>query len=231
MRAIGMVRSAFTWPGNGHPICDGFTLLGPDYYRAVLTFILLSIPGSSVIALPAWKLSLECDLPGLLSAGCVLLFITLTGLLILCSSNPGFIPSQNAYFSMGPPGATPLAALGQETQKFIEMTVNGILVRMKYCGSCHLLRPPRTSHCGVCGICVERFDHHCPWVGNCIGKRNYARFLVFIWFLTVTEAYMWTVCLFDILYSKKSTEGWATTISHEIAEVILGTYSFAVNFT
>ena len=223
-----MVRSAFSWPGKGHPLCDGLALLGPDYYRSILTFALLSIPGSCVLAIPVWKLWWTCDIPGLFAAGCVLLFVTLGCLLFLCGSNPGFIPSQNAYFSIGPAGELPLSSLLIETQKFIESTVNGISVRMKHCVSCHLLRPPRTSHCGVCGLCVERFDHHCPWVGNCIGKRNYTRFLLFISFLSVTEAYMWVVCLFDILHTKASGIDWASTINQEIADIILGAYSFAV---
>ena len=64
--------------------------------------------------------------------------------------------------------------------KYLDV-VNGRLVKIKYCYSCFIYRPPRTVHCAACGCCIERLDHHCPWIGTCVGKRNYKYFILFMW--------------------------------------------------
>ena len=83
-------------------------------------------------------------------------------------------------FAIGPFGAKPVEEIIREAFNPKELPIDGNLVRLKYCSTCNIIRPPRCSHCSDCGVCVERFDHHCPWVGNCVAKRNYREFIGFL---------------------------------------------------
>lgn len=63
------------------------------------------------------------------------------------------------------------------------------IVRVRYCGTCRIWRPPRASHCSTCGNCVDLFDHHCLWLNTCIGRRNYKYFVLFVTFASITCYY------------------------------------------
>eukprot|EP00796_Vickermania_ingenoplastis_P002024 gene2024-1214_t len=49
------------------------------------------------------------------------------------------------------------------------------------------------THCRTCEKCVPGFDHHCRWLNTCVGKKNYAPFVV----LTATAfiGMLWEVFL------------------------------------
>ncbi|KAJ2451928.1 Eukaryotic peptide chain release factor GTP-binding subunit [Coemansia sp. RSA 2336] len=77
--------------------------------------------------------------------------------------------------------------------------INGTDVRLKYCDTCRIYRPPRASHCRFCDNCVENEDHHCIWLNNCIGRRNYRYFYSFLFSITMLALYIMAFSLVRLI--------------------------------
>ncbi|GKD27565.1 probable protein S-acyltransferase 7, partial [Tanacetum coccineum] len=152
-------------------------------------------------------------------------------LLVTSGRDPGIIPR-----SLHPPEPE---IMDQSTEvgssqtpqlrlpRFKEVIVNGMTVKVKYCDTCMLYRPPRCSHCSICDNCVERFDHHCPWVGQCIGLRNYRFFFMFVSSATLLCIYVFAFCWVYVIKIKNSedTSVWGALIKTP-ASIVLIIYTF-----
>jgi len=93
----------------------------------------------------------------------------LLGLAAASFRNPGVVPRAPAVAS---------GCLSEAPPRYI--TVNGVLLRQRWCSTCRVYRPLRSKHCSYCDRCVFRFDHHCTWIGNCVGLGNYRSFLLLV---------------------------------------------------
>ncbi|RAL51601.1 hypothetical protein DM860_011103 [Cuscuta australis] len=175
------------WKGNNKFLLNGRLVFGPDAKALIVTVMLIVLPVGVFCAFVAREFqhhSQECNAGYVIMSVAIILTVSVLVFLFLTASrDPGIVPRNshppdeilNCYSSA--PAVSSNEKCVPHTK---EVRVNGLAVRVKYCDTCMVFRPPRCTHCKICDNCVERFDHHCPWLGQCIGKRNYRCFFLFV---------------------------------------------------
>lgn len=175
------------WPSRNSFFCRGFCMTGgtneccaPNI--CIWSFIMVPCSAYFYFVFPSLLRSGAYPL-ALATLG---VFLVTTSLLVLTScTDPGIVPRRQVILATKSQDSLK-ETLGYDVMGVVldagELGVPKNLWQQGYrwCRTCKIVRPPRSSHCPDCDNCVLRFDHHCPFVNNCIGQRNYCFFFGFL---------------------------------------------------
>ena len=189
---FNLITKIADWAGYNYIRWKGNLLLGTCSFRpTMLSLITISIP----IFLFLFFISdfLTKKISFLIPLIIVIIYIITVSLLIIVSfCDPGIILS------------FPMKKRIIEDRRESKIFQLGYIKNYKYCDTCSIIRPSRSTHCGDCNNCVEKFDHHCPWIGTCVGKRNYKYFYFFLFILNFLICLIIIFCIYYLI--KRITE-------------------------
>lgn len=215
-------------PNKNNFSCHGRLITGPDRAYFWAAFWMILVPCVAFLAAVVPNLIKHLHLGWIvIIPHCLFSFLILASFFITAFSDPGIIPRLPPSPHSNPFDAPPPAHINTT----IATGSMKVAFQRKYCDTCELYRPVRAIHCGICNNCVDTFDHHCPWVGNCIGKRNYRYFLVFIFSVLIGLAYVQAFCIVDLVkrhFDKPPGKRDFGQVLHNPASLILIAYCLAV---
>uniref|UniRef100_A0A9I3FHA3 Palmitoyltransferase n=1 Tax=Anopheles epiroticus TaxID=199890 RepID=A0A9I3FHA3_9DIPT len=216
--------------GRNKFFCDGYLMTAPNSGVFYFTVILITVTSGLFFVFDCPFLAQRIT-PAIPIIGGTLFIFTLSALFRTAFSDPGIIPrasqDEAAYIekqievpnSLNSPTYRP-------PPRTKEVFVKGQTVKLKYCFTCKIFRPPRASHCSLCDNCVDRFDHHCPWVGNCVGKRNYRFFYMFIVSLAFLAVFIFSCTTTHIVMLLKEDNQFIDVVKRTPSSVIIAIICF-----
>ncbi|XP_071955187.1 palmitoyltransferase ZDHHC18-B-like isoform X1 [Antedon mediterranea] len=217
------------FPGRNHFYCDGRIMMARQKGIFYLTLGLIVVTSGLFFAFDCvylWKTVSEA-IPVI---GVLLFLFVISTLLRTSFSDPGVIPRASAEEEAAT--ERQIEAQTQQTgtyrppSRFKEVVINGQNIKLKYCFTCKIFRPPRSSHCSLCDNCVENFDHHCPWVGNCVGKRNYRFFYLFIVSTTILSIFVFACNVTHLVLRSQEEGSFLEAIKYTPASLIEAVITF-----
>eukprot|EP00439_Symbiodinium_sp_Y106_P054734 s1875_g7.t1 len=181
-----LVRLYQQWPSKNMFCCCGCCMTGGTdecYCPNMCVWCFILVPSCTYFGVVAPKLISNGIY--LLPGATLAIFLIATGLLLAtCCTDPGIIPCREVILATGTADQLKVAlgydVLGPEGSDSASLPPQLRKQGYRFCNTCCIVRPPRSSHCSDCDNCVLRFDHHCPFVNNCVGQRNYHYFFGFI---------------------------------------------------
>ncbi|KAI9093684.1 hypothetical protein K1719_027133 [Acacia pycnantha] len=222
------------WKGNNKFLCGGRLIFGRDAKSLFLTTFMIGGPALlfCIRMLLTFKDDPHFSRPVLIGA-LVLTFLDFTFLSLTCCRDPGIIPRNSRILEADEELDINSASMewlnyksnSVKLPRMKDVKINGHTVKVKFCDTCLLYRPPRASHCSICNNCVQKFDHHCPWVGQCIAARNYPFFVLFISSTTMLCLYVFVFSWINIGRKRGKLEH---NMAHDALSVILIVYCFIV---
>ncbi|XP_073893428.1 palmitoyltransferase ZDHHC14 isoform X4 [Macaca fascicularis] len=157
-KKIAARRKWEVFPGRNKFFCNGRIMMARQTGVFYLTLVLILVTSGLFFAFDCPYLAVKIT-PAIPAVAGILFFFVMGTLLRTSFSDPGVLPR-----------ATPDEAADLERQIDIangtssggyrppprtkEVIINGQTVKLKYCFTCKIFRPPRASHCSLCDNCV-----------------------------------------------------------------------------